>query len=90
MLAIGGFSPTPPRPSRSWQPSGDAAHLHVGIQPYMRIPVGSRAEAAALKADQDAAKVWRMQPEEKGRKKRPLELGDNGLVFGAGNDNGHG
>ena len=30
---------------------------HVGIQPYMRIPVGSRAEAAALKADQDAARL---------------------------------
>jgi hypothetical protein len=40
---------------------------HVGIQPYMRIPVGSRAEAAALKADQDAAKLA-IQPKKKGRK----------------------
>jgi hypothetical protein len=40
---------------------------HVGIQPYMRIPVGSRAEAAALKADQDAARLA-IQPKKKGRK----------------------
>ncbi len=30
---------------------------HIGVQPYMRIPVGARAEAAPLKADQDAAKL---------------------------------
>jgi hypothetical protein len=28
---------------------------HVGMPLYLRVPVGSRAEAAALRADQDAA-----------------------------------
>ena len=47
--------------------SPTAQASHIGVRPYMRIPVGSRGEAAALKADQDAAKLA-TQPRKKGRK----------------------
>lgn len=39
---------------------------HIGVQPYMRIPVGSRSEAAQLKAEQDAAKLA-AQPKKGGK-----------------------
>lgn len=44
---------------------------HVGMPLYLRVPVGSRAEAAALKADQDAL-LGSQQPMVKraGKKKR--------------------
>lgn len=42
---------------------------HISVQPYMRIPTGSRGEAAALKADQDAARLT-IQSKNKGKKRR--------------------
>lgn len=42
---------------------------HISVQPYMRIPTGSRGEAAALKADQDAARLS-VQRKKKGKKRR--------------------
>lgn len=44
---------------------------HIGMPLYLRIPVGSRAEPAALKADQDAM-LASQQPVMKraGKKKR--------------------
>jgi hypothetical protein len=54
------FTPPPPPMPRP---------AYIGIQPHMRIPVGSRAESTALKADQDAARLT-IQKKQKGRKGR--------------------
>ena len=43
---------------------------HVGMPLYLRVPVGSRAEAAALKADQDALMASQQPVVKKKGKKR--------------------
>jgi hypothetical protein len=43
---------------------------HVGMPLYLRVPVGSRAEAAALKADQDALLASQQTVTKKKGKKR--------------------
>lgn len=54
------FTPPPPLMSRP---------AYIGVQPHMRVPIGSRAESTALKADQDATRMA-IQKKQKGRKGR--------------------
>lgn len=54
------FTPPPPPMPRP---------AYIGIQPHMRVPIGSRAEPAALEADQDATRMA-IQRKQKGRRGR--------------------
>lgn len=43
---------------------------HIGMPLYLRVPVGSRGEAAALKADQAAVLASQQATAKKAKKKR--------------------